>query len=130
MAIEGQERTEQPTPKRLQDAREKGQVPRSRELNTTMVMLVAAAALLFMGESMLGGLAGSLSDSLLGATVQGIYYSPSREKETEKRFEADGSQNQHLRGWRWLGNDWVNLFSSLVGAGVAAASWRLLCGFV
>ncbi|MGD8643609.1 MAG: EscU/YscU/HrcU family type III secretion system export apparatus switch protein, partial [Chromatiales bacterium] len=30
----GQERTEQATPKRLQEARERGQVPRSRELNT------------------------------------------------------------------------------------------------
>ncbi|NIQ11039.1 MAG: flagellar biosynthetic protein FlhB, partial [Gammaproteobacteria bacterium] len=33
-----QERTEQPTPKRLSDAREKGQVPRSRELTTMLVL--------------------------------------------------------------------------------------------
>ena len=73
----------------------------------------------------LGGMAGSLFDSLLGATVQGIYYSQSRAKETEKRLETDGSLNRHVRGWRWLGNDWVNLFSSLVGALVGAASWSL-----
>jgi len=73
----------------------------------------------------LGGMAGSLFDSLLGATVQAIYYSQSRGKETEKRHEADGSQNRQVRGWRWLGNDWVNLFSSLVGALVAAASWSV-----
>jgi flagellar biosynthesis protein FlhB len=36
---QAQEKTEQPTPKRLQDAKKKGQVPRSRELNTMAVML-------------------------------------------------------------------------------------------
>lgn len=44
-----QERTEQPTPKRLKDAREKGQVPRSRELTMTLVMLVGSGLLLVSG---------------------------------------------------------------------------------
>lgn len=45
-----QERTEQPTPKRREDARKKGDVPRSRELTMTGVMLSGAAAiLLFSG---------------------------------------------------------------------------------
>jgi len=44
-----QEKTEQPTPKRLREAREKGQVARSRELNTTLVLLAGAGALLLMG---------------------------------------------------------------------------------
>jgi len=48
----GQERTEQPTPKRLREAREKGQVPRSRELNTTLMMLGAALGLLALGPFM------------------------------------------------------------------------------
>lgn len=64
MAVEGQERTEQPTPKRLHDAREKGQVPRSRELNTTMIMLVAASSLLIMGDSIIGKLAQMISNGL------------------------------------------------------------------
>lgn len=42
---EQQERTERPTPKRLEDARRRAQVPRSRELNMTLVMLAAAAVL-------------------------------------------------------------------------------------
>ncbi|MCC5857872.1 MAG: flagellar biosynthesis protein FlhB [Ectothiorhodospiraceae bacterium] len=50
----GQEKTEQPTPKRLQDAKEKGQVPRSRELNTTVIMVLGAAGLLLFGGYMLG----------------------------------------------------------------------------
>ena len=32
-----QEKTEQATPKRLRDAREKGKVPRSRDLNTLIL---------------------------------------------------------------------------------------------
>lgn len=44
------ERTEQPTPKRLQDARDKGQVPRSRELAGTAVMVAGAASLLLAGQ--------------------------------------------------------------------------------
>lgn len=51
-----QERTEQPTSKRLRDAREKGQVPRSRDLNTTILLLAASLALLVLGPRMLGDL--------------------------------------------------------------------------
>ncbi|HKJ22641.1 MAG TPA: flagellar biosynthesis protein FlhB [Gammaproteobacteria bacterium] len=51
-----QERTEKASPKRLQDAREKGQVPRSRELNTTTVLLVSASGLLVLGRYMINGL--------------------------------------------------------------------------
>lgn len=73
------------------------------------------------GAAMLGGLFGSLFDSLLGATVQAIYYSERRRKETERAHERDGTPNHHLRGWRWLNNDWVNFLSSLFGAACTAA---------
>ena len=46
-ADDGQERTEQPTAKKLEDARRKGQVARSRELST-MLVTIAAAGLLFV----------------------------------------------------------------------------------
>ncbi|NDY97151.1 flagellar biosynthesis protein FlhB [Wenzhouxiangella limi] len=52
-----QERTEEPTPKRLDDARKKGQVPRSRELSMTLVMLVGAISLLFLGKRLAAGMA-------------------------------------------------------------------------
>lgn len=45
----GQERTEQATPKRLREAREKGQVARSRELSTFIILLVTGGALIFTG---------------------------------------------------------------------------------
>jgi uncharacterized protein (TIGR00297 family) len=67
----------------------------------------------------LGGLAGSTFDSLLGATVQGIYYCPRCQKETEARIHHRGQTTRHLRGWCWLNNDWVNFASSIVGSVMA-----------
>ena len=46
----GQERTEQATPRRLERAREEGQVPRSRELNTAAILLAGSASLLMFGQ--------------------------------------------------------------------------------
>lgn len=48
----GQERTERPTPKRLDDARKKGQVLRSREFNTLLSMLGASAAVYLLGADL------------------------------------------------------------------------------
>ncbi len=45
------ERTEPPTPKRLEEAREKGQVPRSPELTTFAVLLAAGGSLYLFGGS-------------------------------------------------------------------------------
>jgi flagellar biosynthetic protein FlhB len=53
---DGQEKTEQPTPKRLQDAKKKGQVARSRELNTMAITLLGGVALVSMGTHLGGGL--------------------------------------------------------------------------
>jgi uncharacterized protein (TIGR00297 family) len=65
----------------------------------------------------LGGLSGGMFDSLLGATVQGIYYCPRCEKETEQHpVHHCGTETTHLRGWRWLNNDLVNVGASMVGA--------------
>lgn len=67
------------------------------------------------------GLAGALFDSLLGATVQAIYFSEYDERQTEKQVDSQGNPTRRVRGWRWLDNDWVNFFSSVFGSFVAAA---------
>jgi len=69
----------------------------------------------------LSGLAASLFDSLLGATVQAIYYCDQCHKETERHpTHRCGSRTRLLRGWKWLDNDWVNFLATAVGATVAA----------
>ena len=60
----GQERTEQPTERRLQEARKKGQVPRSKELNTMLSLLLASISLLVFG--------GFISQNLMQISVEGF----------------------------------------------------------
>lgn len=45
----GQDKTEDPTEKRKKDSREKGEIARSKELNTLAVMMAGAGALLIFG---------------------------------------------------------------------------------
>ena len=45
---QGQEKTEEATPKRMRDARKKGQVARSRDLNTIVILIAAFALLVFL----------------------------------------------------------------------------------
>ena len=59
-----QERTEQPTPKRREDARKKGQVPRSRDFNTTVSLLAGGLGCLLLGPAMLSEIIGLLGSGL------------------------------------------------------------------
>ena len=60
----GQERTEEATPKRLKESREKGQVPRSKELNSMTLLIGSGGAFLLMGEGILDDLRKLLTDGL------------------------------------------------------------------
>jgi flagellar biosynthesis protein FlhB len=55
---DAEERTESATPKRLEEARRKGQIPRSRDLSAAAVMLAAGGGLYYLGS----GLGGELFD--------------------------------------------------------------------
>lgn len=79
------------------------------ELRTTLVVVAA-------------GIAGSLADSLLGATLQAQFRCVVCEKITERRIHC-GKTTGHARGILWFGNDVVNGLCALVGALVA---WGLL----
>src|SRR5262245_25375455 len=63
MAESAAERTEQATPKRLDEARKKGQVPRSIELSMAAVCIAAAAAIYTLGK----GAAGQFADLMRGS---------------------------------------------------------------
>ncbi len=52
----GQERTEDPTGKRLSDARQKGQVARSKELSTFIILIVGSVAIFLFGNRGVTGL--------------------------------------------------------------------------
>ena len=68
----------------------------------------------------LGGLGGSLLDSLLGASVQAIYTCPACQKETERHpYHTCGAPTTLRKGWPWLNNDWVNAACAAGGAVLA-----------
>jgi flagellar biosynthesis protein FlhB len=64
MAQNEPERTEHPTPKRLEEARKKGQIPRSTELSAAAVILTAGGGLHF-----LGGYLGNRFNGLMSASL-------------------------------------------------------------
>jgi len=70
--------------------------------------------------AVIGGVTGSLLDSVLGATVQGIYFCDYCEKQTERRTHRCGRPTRLVRGWEWLNNDLVNLAASAIGGLTAA----------
>ncbi len=59
-----QDRTEQATPKRREEARKKGDVPRSRELTMTGVMLTGASSLLLLAGPMANQIIVGFTDAL------------------------------------------------------------------
>jgi uncharacterized protein (TIGR00297 family) len=78
-------------------------------LDGSLIIIITAA-----------GLLGALFDSLVGATVQAMYYCPLDEKETERHpLHSCGTPTTHIRGWKWLSNDWVNFLCGLFGVTTA-----------
>lgn len=69
---DAQEKTESATPKRLEDARRKGQIPRSRDLSTAAVTMSAAAALYMMGDQIAGKMYAFMERSLTLSREQAL----------------------------------------------------------
>jgi len=65
----GAEKSEEPTAKRLEDAKKKGQIARSRDFNTMVIIALAASGLIVLGHTI-------VSD--LGA-LMAHYFQPTRE---------------------------------------------------
>jgi flagellar biosynthesis protein FlhB len=72
-AEQGGERTEEPSQRRLQEARERGQVPRSRELTNFATMIGGSAALV--------GVGGSLAARMSQMMRHGLVIDPQRLKD-------------------------------------------------
>jgi uncharacterized protein (TIGR00297 family) len=90
-------------------------------VNTSHAWLISVVIIV------LGGVAGSLIDSILGASIQAIYWCPSCNKETERHpTHTCGSPTKQIRGWSWINNDMVNFACSLTGAIITTGFWLWL----
>jgi uncharacterized protein (TIGR00297 family) len=69
---------------------------------------------------LLGGGAGMLADSLLGATLQAAYHCPACDAATESRIHRCGTPTTLVRGLAFVTNDVVNVAGALTGAVIAA----------
>ena len=76
------EKTEDPTGKKLEKARQKGQVARSRELSTTLVLIVSAFMFILMG--------GWIAESLFALTKRMFVLSRDETYDTTHMFAAWG----------------------------------------
>jgi len=81
-------------------------IVRMRPMELLLTCLAAAAA-------------GALVDSVLGATVQRVYFCPACGQETERRVHRCGRATLPRRGWTWVSNDTVNFLGTLSGGIIA-----------
>jgi len=70
----------------------------------------------------IGGVAGALADSVIGASLQAQRWCPACACESESRLHDCGAATQLRRGVRWIENDAVNFAATFCGAIVAAAA--------
>lgn len=84
----GGEKTEQPTPKKLQDAAKKGQIARSKDLGTAVVLIASAASLLIFGK-MLAIAVLNIGQRLMRLDQKDIF-------ETNSMFTAWGEAGREL----------------------------------
>ena len=66
--------------------------------------------------ALVAGVAGSLADSVLGATLQASYRCPVCGAASERPVHRCGTPTVLVGGWRWIDNDAVNFAASLCGA--------------
>ncbi|MGP6189380.1 MAG: DUF92 domain-containing protein [Vulcanimicrobiaceae bacterium] len=66
-----------------------------------------------------GGVAGALLDSVLGASLQSLRWCPQCRRPCETEPHVCGANTTPLRGLSFVGNDLVNLACTLAGAAVA-----------
>jgi len=110
---DAQERTEQATPKRLEEARRKGQIPRSRDLSTAAVTLVGGAAMYLLGGTITGQMAEMMRRGL----------ALSRDEATDSTFMLPALSNAAADGL-WLSMPVLGLITlAAIIAPLALGGW-------
>jgi uncharacterized membrane protein len=71
------------------------------------------------GAAFVGGAAGALADTFVGALWQARRHCPHCDAATERMVHTCGTTTLPAGGCAWLNNDAVNVVGSAVGAGVA-----------
>ena len=84
MASSAADRTERATPKRRQEARKKGQIARSQEVNTAVVLMATVGALAVFGPRMLTNLENVVRDGLISA--EQLEYALAEKEQTGRRL--------------------------------------------
>lgn len=67
----------------------------------------------------IAGLIGSLTDSVLGATLQRLYYCEQCQTPTEQAIHSCGHSARLLHGVSWMNNDSINFLATCAGAIIA-----------
>jgi len=83
-----------------------------------MISKMGWSSAVLIGTTMIAGFAGSSLDSIIGATIQGIYKCQVCNKITENRRHC-GAASVPLRGYKVIDNNIVNLMATIFGAIVA-----------
>ncbi len=78
--------------------------------------------------AMLGGFAGAMIDSVVGATVQARRRCERCGTLTERSVHSCGATTVTAGGFSWLNNDGVNAMSTVVGGAIAVGVWMALAG--
>ncbi len=86
-----------------------------RKIENNDLIIYDKKQVIFLLIIILGGAIGSIFDSFLGATGQAQYKCVICGKITEKKRHC-GTITKHIKGKKWLNNDLVNFFSSIIGA--------------
>jgi len=94
---------------------------------TLMPEIIGMAPVTIIIVTVIGGIVGCTVDSVLGATIQGMWRCAVCGKDTEKKTHC-AIKAVYLRGKRFLDNHMVNIISCLVGAIVTASLFLLLLG--
>ncbi len=79
------------------------------------VVLLVGWGIRIAAAALVGGLAGALVDSLLGATVQSRLWCDRCGVQTEREVHDCGRRTEPIRGIPWIDNDLVNFLAGIAG---------------